>query len=248
LGQGITLDRLSARRGLIGQFDDQLRQLEGQPGLANFDPFQQRAMNLLTSTRVKAAFNLDSEPDWRRERYTRSLFGNSALIARKLVQEGVRFVNVTWDGYWERYKISYETWDTHHHNFPIYRNYNLPYFDLTCSALLEDLQQHGLLDETLVVVMSEMGRTPKINANAGRDHWTFCYTVVMAGAGVRGGMVYGASDAQCAYVQDKPVSVGDICATIYEILGIDPQTPIHDYSGRPVPIAHGGQPIREILA
>jgi hypothetical protein len=247
LAEGITLDRLSARQGLIEQFDDQLRQLDGQPALGNFDPFQRRAMNLLTSPRVKAAFNLDREDPRLRDRYGRTLFGASALIARRLVEEGVRFVNVTWDTFWERLKTQYEGWDTHHRNFPIYREYNLPYFDLTCSALLEDLAEHGLLDETLVVVLSEMGRTPKINNDGGRDHWTYCFSVFFAGGGIRGGTLYGASDAQAAYVKDKPASPGDICATIYECLGIDAEMPVHDYSGRPVPIAHGGRPIRDIL-
>jgi uncharacterized protein (DUF1501 family) len=205
-------------------------------------------LSLLTSPRVKAAFNLDRVDPRLRERYGRTLFGASALIARQLVEEGVRFVNVTWDTFWERLKTQYEGWDTHHRNFPIYKEYNLPYFDLTCSTLLEDLSGRGLLDETLVVVLSEMGRTPKINANGGRDHWTYCYSVFMAGAGLRGGAIYGASDNQAAYVKDKPVSTGDICATIYECLGIDSTMPIHDYSGRPIPVAHGGRPIREIMA
>jgi hypothetical protein len=248
LAKGVTLDRLSSRRGLIEQFDEQLRGVEGQASLNNFDPFQQKALSLLTSARVKAAFDLSKEDPALRDRYGRSLFGSSALIARKLVQEGVRFVNVTWDTFWERLKTQYEGWDTHHNNFPIYKSYNLPYFDLTCSALLEDLEKHGLLDETLVVVLSEMGRTPKINKNGGRDHWTYCYSVFMAGAGIKGGTLYGASDAHAAYVKDRPTSTGDICATIYECLGIDPDMPIRDYSGRPGPVAHGGRPIREILA
>jgi hypothetical protein len=247
LADGITLDRLSARQGLMQQFDDQLRQVDGQAALGNFDPFQQRAWSLLTSQRVKAAFNLGREDPKLRERYGRTLFGAGALIARKLVEEGVRFVNVTWDTFWERLKTQYEGWDTHHRNFPIYKGYNLPYFDLTYSALLEDLDERGLLDGTLVVVLSEMGRTPKINANGGRDHWTYCFSVILAGAGIRGGTTFGASDAQGAYVKDKPVSPGDICATIYECLGIDSAMPVRDYSGRPVAIAHGGKPIWEIL-
>src|SRR5262249_45396489 len=119
---------------------------------------------------------------------------------------------------------------------------------LTYSTLLEDLSDRGLLDETLVVVMSEMGRTPKINANGGRDHWTYCYSVLFAGAGIQGGSIYGASDAHAAFVKDKPVSTGDICATIYKCLGIDPDMPVHDRSGRPIPIAQGGSPIRDILS
>ena len=247
LANGITLDRLNVRRELIEQFDDQLRRTERQSP-DNFDRYQQRALSLLTSRRVKAAFDLTTADPKLRERYGRTLFGASALIARRLVAEGVRFVNVTWDTFWERFKTQYEGWDTHHHNFRIYREYNLPYFDLTYSALLEDLDSRGLLDETLVVVLSEMGRTPKINKDAGRDHWTYCYSVLFAGAGIRGGTVFGASDAHAAYVKDHPVSTGDICATVYECLGIDPSMTVPDYAGRPVSIAHGGRPIREILA
>jgi hypothetical protein len=203
---------------------------------------------LLTSSRVRAAFDLKAEDPRLLERYGRTLFGQSTLIARRLVEEGVRFVNVTWDLFWDRVQVDYDAWDTHTRNFHILRENKLPHFDQTYSALLEDLAQRGLLDETLVVVMSEMGRTPRINGNGGRDHWTFCYSVVLAGAGIRGGTLCGASDAQAAYVKDRPVSTSDICATIYQCLGIDPEMPVHDRSGRPVPIAHGGQPIREILA
>jgi hypothetical protein len=248
LARGVTLDRLSARQGLVEQFDDQLRGLDGQPGLDSFDRYQQRAWSVLTSRQVKAAFNLDAADPRLRDRYGRTLFGSCALIARQLVQAGVRFVNVSWDTFWERLKTQYEGWDTHHRNFPIYREYNLPYFDLTFSALLQDLEDHGLLSETLVVVLSEMGRTPKINANGGRDHWTFCYSVIFAGAGIRGGTLHGASDAHAGYVKDHPVSPGDICATVFHCLGIDPEMPIRDYAGRPVPVAHGGKPIHEILA
>ena len=114
--------------------------------------------------------------------------------------------------------------------------------------MIEDLDARGLLNETLVVVMSEMGRTPRINANGGRDHWTHCYSVLFAGAGIRGGSVFGESDAQAAYVKDRPVSTSDICATIYELLGIPPETRVPDRNGRPVEISYGGMPIRDILA
>lgn len=248
LSEGLTVDRLNTRRGLLEQIDDQLRQVEGQGTLDRFGRVRQRAFNLLTSAKVKAAFDLDLEDPHLRDRYTRTLFGQSALIARRLVEAGVRFVNVTWDCYWERLKINYDCWDTHTRNFAILREYNLPYLDLTFTALMQDLSDRGLLDETLVVVMSDFGRTPRVNGNAGRDHWTFCYTAMLAGAGVRGGTVYGASDSQAAYVKDLPVSTGDICASIYHCLGIDPEMTVPDRSGRPMPIAHGGRAIREILA
>jgi uncharacterized protein (DUF1501 family) len=160
----------------------------------------------------------------------------------------VRFVNVTWDLFWDRVKVDYDAWDTHQKNFAILKENKLPYLDQTFTALMEDLQSRGLLDETLIVLMSEMGRTPRINGNAGRDHWTFCYSKLLAGAGIRGGTVVGASDAQAAYVKDRPVAPGEICATVYECLGIDPEMAVYDRSGRPVPVALGHQPIREILA
>jgi uncharacterized protein (DUF1501 family) len=169
-------------------------------------------------------------------------------MARRLVERGVRFVNVTWDLFWDRVKVDYDAWDTHTRNFDVLKNNKLPGFDQTFSALLEDLEARGLLDETLICVMSEMGRTPKINGNAGRDHWTFCYGALMAGGGIQGGAVYGESDSQAAYVKDKPVSTSDLCSTIYHCLGIDPGFRVPDFAGRPVEISHGGRVIDEIVA
>src|SRR5262249_18379703 len=167
--------------------------------------------------------------------------------ARKLVAEGVRFVNVFWDYYFNRLGIPDYGWDTHEKNFILLRDHFLPWLDGTYSALLQDLQDHGLLDETLVVLLSDFGRTPTVNKDAGRDHWTYCYTVVLAGAGIRGRTVYGASDRQAAFVRDNPVSPADICATIYACLGIDPEMTVPDRTGRPIPIAPGGRPLRDIL-
>jgi hypothetical protein len=248
LGADLTIDRLNTRRGLVQQVDDQLRRAESQAALGSFDRIQQRAFSLLTSSKMRAAFDLKSEDPRLLERYGRTLFGHSTLIGRRLVGAGVRFVNVTWDLFWDRVQIDYDAWDTHTRNFAILRENKLPHFDQTYTALLDDLDQRGLLDETLVVVMSEMGRTPKINGSAGRDHWTYCYSMWFAGAGIRGGTVHGASDAQAAFVKDKPTSTADICATIYQCLGIDPDLAVYDHGGRPHPIANGGLPIREILA
>lgn len=245
---GITIDRLSTRRGLVDQIDDQLRAHATRGPAERYDRQRQRAFDLLTSRDAKAAFDLEREDPKLRDRYGRTLFGQSALIARRLVEAGVRFVNVSWDCYWERLQLNYDCWDTHTRNFAILREYNLPQLDLTFSALMEDLDSRGLLDETLVVVMSDFGRSPKINSAAGRDHWSFCYSMLFAGAGIRGGVVHGASDSQAAFVKDKPVSTGDVCATIYQCLGIDPELMLPDQLGRPIAIAHGGRPIREILA
>jgi Protein of unknown function (DUF1501) len=247
LAAGMTVDRLDGRRTLLAQLDDQLRKAEAQPAVGSFDRVRQRAFGLLTSSKTRDAFDLSREDPRLLDRYGRTLFGHSTLIGRRLVEAGVRFVNVTWDLFWDRAKVDYDAWDTHRNNFPILRQNKLPHFDQTYTALLEDLESRGLLDETLVVVMSEMGRTPKINGNGGRDHWTYCYGMWFAGAGIRGGTVCGASDAQAAYVKDRPVSTGDVCATIYQCLGIDPHMTVPDRADRPVPVAQGGQPIREVL-
>jgi hypothetical protein len=248
LGGDLTIDRLNTRRGLLQQIDDRLREMEAQPALDNFDRNRQRALGLLTGSKVKAAFDLSKEDPRLLDRYGRYLFGHGVVIARRLVEAGVRFVNVTWDLFWDRIQVDFDAWDTHQKNFSILKENKLPWFDLTYHALMQDLTERGLLDETLVVVMSEMGRTPRINPNGGRDHWTFCYSVLFAGAGIRGGTVCGASDAQAAYVKDRPVSTAEVCATIYQCLGIDPEMTVNDRSGRPIPVAQGARAIREILA
>jgi Protein of unknown function (DUF1501) len=250
LPEGMTIDRLSGRRGLLQQIDDKVRRAEARPRLEGYTGKRQLAFDLLTSATVRAAFDLSREPDRLRERYGSTLFGSSTLLARRLIERGVRFVNVSWDNFRERFQFppSNQVWDTHERNFPILRDNHLPNLDQTYSALMEDLENRGLLDETLVVTMGEMGRTPKVNKDGGRDHWTFCYSVLLAGAGIRGGSIYGASDPHAAYIKDRPVPIRDICATIYKCLGIDPDMLVHDHGGRPVPIAHGGRPLEEILA
>jgi hypothetical protein len=247
LATDLTIDRFRNRRGLLRQLDDQLRRAEAQPAVAHYDRTQQQAFSLLTASKVRACFDLKHEDPRRLDRYGRTLFGHSTLIARRLVEAGVRFVNVTWDLFWDRVQIDYDAWDTHQRNHAILKDNKLPGLDQTYSALMQDLADRGLLDETLVVIMSEMGRTPRLNGSAGRDHWTYCYSVMLSGAGIRGGSVYGASDAHAAYVKDRPVSTADICATIYECLGIDPDMPVVDRAGRPQAVANGGRAIDEIL-
>lgn len=246
----VSLDRLDRRRTLLQQFDDQQRLLEQTSSVAAYSRTQGRAFNMLTGSKLKAAFDLDREDPRLRDTYGNTLLGSSALVARKLIETGVQFVNVTWDSYARagNLTVADAAWDTHEWNFEVLRRVNLPVLDQTFSALMRDLEERGLLDETLVAVVSDFGRTPHINKDAGRDHWTYCYTSLLAGAGIRGGTVYGSSDKNAAAVRDNPVSPGDICATIYHALGIDPDTLIHDRSGRPLPIASGGQPIHDILA
>ncbi len=240
LADGITIDALAKRESLLQQINQQQKRAEGNKALDDVSRIQQRALSLLTSTTLKSAFDLSKIDPKLRDRYDRTLFGSSALIARRLVEAGVRFVNVTWEFPGDN------SWDTHADNFGWLRG-ALPSLDMTYNALLGDLEEHGLLDETLVVVMSDMGRTPQVNANSGRDHWTYAYSVLFAGAGIRGGTVHGVTDGHAAYVKDHPVSTSDICATIYELLGIDPEMKVYD-NDRPFAIAHGGRAIREIMA
>jgi hypothetical protein len=243
----LTIDALNNRQNLLEQLDSQLQLGDGHLNVDNFSRSQQQAFNLISSPQVRAAFDISREDPRLVASYGNTLFGNSTVIARRLVEAGVRFVNVTWDIFWDRLRLQYDGWDTHTRNYPILSEVNLPCLDQTYSALLEDLDNRGLLDETLVVVLSEMGRTPTINGNGGRDHWTYCMSTFFAGGGIRGGTIYGESDAHAAYVKDFPVTPSDIVATIYDCLGVDPDTTVPDRTGRPVGISQGGRPIREII-
>ncbi|MBL8850921.1 MAG: DUF1501 domain-containing protein [Planctomycetaceae bacterium] len=249
LQAGITVDRLNTRQTLLSQLDDEFRRAGQQAESRGYSGMQLAALDLLTRSKVKAAFDVSQEDPALQDRYGKYLFGSSTLVARRLLEAGVRFVNVTWDCYWERLQLQNAAWDTHWRAFGILKEYNLPWFDMTYTALMEDLEARGLLDETLVVTMSEMGRSYWVNKEAGREHWTHCYSVMLAGAGIRGGSVYGASDDRAAYVFDKPVSTGDICATVFQALGIDPTTTtVPDATGGPHHLANGGQPLWDILA
>jgi hypothetical protein len=249
LAAGMTIDRLDDRRSLLQQLDREQRRVEASGAPARYDATRQKAFGLLTANALKTAFDLNAESPKVKDRYGHHLFGNSALVARRLIESGVRFVDLYWDGYPNRYPTSLDPyWDTHSKNFEQLKTVNLPYLDQTYAALLTDLDDRGLLDETLVVMMSDMGRTPRVNGSAGRDHWTYCYSVVFAGAGIKGGTIVGASDAQAAYVKDRPVRPADICTTVYQLMGIDPELAVYDKANRPVPISYGGHPIREVLA
>lgn len=238
----ITLDRLKSRRSLVEQLDYQQQKLESQAAPDSYSRVSKRAYSLLTGSKMKSAFNLEQEDPKLWDRYGRHVVGSSTLIARRLIEAGVRFVDVYWDGY--SYRAPNNNldpyWDTHSNNFVQLKQANLPNLDQTYTTLLADLKERGLLEETLVVMMSDFGRTPRVNGAAGRDHWTDCYTVVFAGAGIKGGAVCGASDGQAAYVKDRPVRPADICSTIYHLMGISPETLIRDRSGQPRAISHGG--------
>ncbi len=231
--------RLQGRHNLLQAVDQRRRQLEAVARVRDFDAYHQQAFDLVTSPAARRAFDLAREPAKVRDRYGWSAFGQGCLLARRLVEAGVRLVTVNWardDAYW----------DTHANNFRDLKDKLLPPFDAGFSALLEDLDQRGLLDETMVVCLGEFGRTPKINANAGRDHWAACNTVVLAGGGVRGGQVLGASDRTAAFPATAPVSPNDLAATIYQALGIDPHTEMHDVLGRPLQVSDG-RPLHELF-
>jgi uncharacterized protein (DUF1501 family) len=218
--------------------------------------FQQQAYDMLCSDKARSAFNLNQEPARVRERYglrnrtdhveTRKFgglphLGQCMLLARRLIEAGTRLVTV---GTGRRLC---QAWDTHRDHFPLLKQSLLPYTDRALSALLEDLAERGMLEETLVVVMGEFGRTPKLGQitsgagadKAGRDHWPHCYTVLFAGGGIRGGTLYGESDAIGAFPASNPVTPEDIAATIYEALGLDPEQLIADRFGRPQALATG---------
>lgn len=243
---GMTVDRLRTRRDLLAQLD--LGPSRQATDAMKFDQFQRWGFDVLTSHQLQSCFDPALFDQSVKERYGNTLFGNSAFIATKLVQQGVKFVNVIWTWYFQLIAgLQDFGWDTHEHNFSILKRY-LPHVDQVYSSLMEDLDRTGLLDETLVVLTSDFGRTPNVNAMAGRDHWMHCYSTVLAGAGIRGGTVFGASDKQAAWPVDGPVRPADVCATVYECLGIDPDLTIHDRLNRPHRIAQGGDPIRAILA
>ena len=241
LNDGLTLDRLQGRRSLVGQFDHARRESDRSRAETVFDRFRQRALSLVSSEKVRTALDIRQEPAAMRDRYGRHLFGQSTLLARRLVEAGTRFVTVAWDapdGY---------SWDSHVSSNDV-KDHLVPGLDQALSALLVDLDDRGLLDETLVVAVGEMGRTPKATGNWGRNHWSTLFPAVLAGAGVRGGTVYGSTDRDAAYALDHPTSPEDLAATVFERLGIDPHQRILDPQGRPVPLVEGGQVIREILA
>lgn len=240
----ITVDRLSRRRSILDQLDTQFETARRSGSLDRLDLFQQQAFNILTNSKTKDAFDLSQETETTRERYGRNLSGSSMLVARRLVEAGVPFISV----HAEIFGAYGHSYDMHANNFGMLKDYNLPILDRCVPALLEDLESRGLLDSTIVIVMGEMGRSPKVNPKAGRDHWPQCGFSLLAGGGIKQGIVHGETDKQAAYPISHAVSPGDIVATVYQLLGINPHMTVRDQLGRPIAIAHGGEPISEILA
>lgn len=236
----LTIDRLAKRRSLLTEFDEVRRRADQGAAAASYNRFQQRALALVTSEAARRALDIRQEPPPLRDRYGRHLFGQATLMARRLVEAGVRFVTVAWDapdGY---------SWDSHVHSVDV-KKHLLPGFDQALAALVTDLGERGLLEETLVVALGEMGRTPKATGNWGRNHWSTLFPAVLAGGGIRGGMVYGRSDKHAAFPIDNPIRPEDLAATLFTALGIDPEMRVADAQGRPVSLVDGASPLVDLF-
>jgi hypothetical protein len=244
-------ERLQNRREIQQIISQQTRLLESSAMARGIDEYYDRALAMLGSPRVREAFDLSRESARRRNAYGRSTYGQSCLLAARLVEAGVKFVNVYFDQSIGGQSTTSGGWDTHGFNntrmYPILQGRHLPLTEQTLPTLLDDLEQRGLLETTLVVWMGEFGRTPKLNANISRDHWPGCYTVLLAGGGVKRGFVHGQSDKNGAYPDRDPVSLGDLAATLFAALGIDPNTELRDKLNRPLPAATG-KPVWNVFA
>jgi hypothetical protein len=227
----LTTERLRGRQDLLQRLE------------TNGDPtgLQQKAFDLLGAPAARQAFDLRREPPRVRDRYGRNIHGQCVLLARRLIEAGVRLVCVNW------HQDGHNFWDTHGNNFMRLKRDLMPPTDWAFSALLDDLSARGLLEETLVVWVGEFGRTPRVTpGNAGREHWPHCYSAVLAGGGVRGGQVVGSSDRHGAYPTAQPVTPADLTATVYQALGVEAETMVKDREGRPIRLTEG-TPLRSIF-
>jgi Protein of unknown function (DUF1501) len=238
----LTIDRMNARRSLSQQFDD-ARKLRDTFG---FDHQRDTAYRLIGSRQVRDALDVAREPLATRERYGMTVFGQAALAARRLVEAGSKFVTVFWD----EYGLAGSGWDTHWEHYPRMKNELMPGFDMAFAGLVADLDQRGMLDDTLVIVLSEHGRTPQINKakGGGRDHWAQAYTTLLAGGGTHRGKVVGKTDKIGGTVTDNPVSPKDLLATVYHLLGYDLETVLRDKTDRPQPLIPTGRIVRDLIA
>ena len=239
----VSTERLALRRRLFEVVDSQLREQAGVNAADSMTGFQQRALQLLTSENTQRAFRLSEEPDAVRDSYGRNIYGQSTLLARRLIEAGTRLVTLSWA------PDANATWDTHGSNFKKLKGTLLPQLDAACSSLLTDLSDRGLLDRTIVAVFGDFGRTPKINAaDAGRDHWNYCYSLMLLGGGFKQGLIYGSSDKTGAFPALDPLIPGDIVSTIYHCLGLRHDREIHDATNRPFRLVPTGDVVDAILA
>ncbi|WP_088255659.1 DUF1501 domain-containing protein [Fimbriiglobus ruber] len=233
---GVTAERFDARRTMLDTVNERFRTTEKSDNLTAMDTFYQRAYGLISSEKARAAFDINAEPAKLRDDYGRNAAGQRMILARRLVESGVRLVTLHYGG-----------WDFHNGIAANTRS-QLPAFDQAYAALIRDLDQRGMLDKTLVMVSSEFGRTPKINGTAGRDHWPKVFSVVMAGGGFKKGFVYGKSDATASEPEEDGLTVEDMAHTVYHCLGIDAEKKLMSPGDRPIDIVRGGQTRKELLA
>lgn len=255
LPEDMSTTRLLARRGLVSLIEDHDRVLQRSRAAEGLGGFYDQAFRMLSSPVAKRAFNLDLEPPNVRDWYGRNEYGDSMLLARRLVESGVRLVSVIWMYIFPGGRVS-NVWDNHA-GYGIHgakTGYDLlkspvciPPLDQGLSALIQDLNERGLLEETLIAAVGEFGRTPKINGDQGRDHWGACQSALLAGGGIRGGQVYGASDPHAAYVKDNPVSPADYIATMYHAFGLSPEQEIRDRENRPHRLCEG-KPVTQMFS
>ncbi len=244
LPKSVSMQAIENQQAFLKVVDALYRQKLDSTEFSKMDAFSEQALNLLSTPTVKSAFDLSREPEKLKEAYGRNGFGQSVLLARRLVEAGSRFVTAA--GY------TTAAWDTHAENDKNYREGVVPPLDQALSALLEDLSQRGLLDSTIVIAMGEFGRTPHLNSNGGRDHWPYCWSLVLGGGGIRAGQAVGGSDEKGGYVADRMVTMGDLFATVYKAFGIDWTKEYMTPIGRPVKIANSisdrtGEPIKELV-
>jgi hypothetical protein len=240
LRKDVSKDRLQRRSTLLQKVNDAMPEIEKAVENYALDRYYQKAFDLILSGRAREAFDLTKEPDKVRDRYGRHTFGQSVLMARRLIEAGTRFVQVNWPSV-ANGDPNTTAWDTHAANFGPLRNIHCPKLDSALSALIEDMDQRGLLKETLIIAMGEFGRSPRLgvstsgNSNSpdGRDHWPYCYTGLIAGAGIRRGAQYGKSDATASSPAEDPVHPTQILATVYHALGIDPHTIVYNHLNQP---------------
>jgi hypothetical protein len=246
--------RLAGRAALLGRLDQKLRHLEARAQTEEFDQLHQQALDLLSRPQIIRAFDLEREPLALRQRYGLHRHGQSNLLARRLVEAGARFVTVYWgterqdwaDGQGLRFVGN--PWDTHRNHFALLKNDLLPPADRSFAALIEDLHERGLLNETLLIWMGDFGRTPQVDRKyASRHHWPDANTALMAGAGIPGGAVHGRTDRHAAHITDGPVSPADLAASIFHLLGVDPHATLEDGQGRPYRLSEG-EPIKLLLS
>ncbi len=242
LQTGLSAERLDVRRRLVASLDERTRLLD-QFGPRSMDAYQSRAFDILSSKETQAAFDMSQESDATRDAYGRNIYGQSTLLARRLLEAGTRCVTISWA------PDANATWDTHGSNFKMLKETLLPQFDSACGSLVSDLVERGMFDRTLIAVIGDFGRTPKVNGNnGGRDHWNYCYSVMLLGGGFKQGCLYGSSDETGAFPASNPTGPGDLLATMYRALGIPHDGLLYDILDRPHRAVHSGEILEELLA